>query len=115
MLDYHVVDVFTDRAFTGNPLAVVLGGDELTSAQMQAIAREFNLSETTFPLPPTTAGADYRVRIFTPSQELPFAGHPSIGTAWVLRSLARLETGTATQECGAGLLAVDVDPRGATL
>ena len=115
MLDYHVVDVFTDRAFAGNPLAVVLGADELTTAQMQSIAREFNLAETTFPLPPTTDGADYRVRIFTPAQELPFAGHPSVGTAWVLRSLARLETGTVTQECGAGLLAVDVDPRGAML
>ncbi|HEU5035109.1 MAG TPA: PhzF family phenazine biosynthesis protein [Mycobacteriales bacterium] len=114
-LDYHVVDVFTDRAFAGNPLAVVLGGDHLSTEQMQAIASEFNLSETTFPVPPTTGDATYRLRIFTPASELPFAGHPSVGTAWLLRSLGRVDGGRVVQECGAGLLPLQVDERGATL
>lgn len=114
-LDYHVVDVFTDRAYTGNPLAVVLDADALSGEQMQQMAREFNLSETTFVLPPTTGDATYRLRIFTPSVELPFAGHPSIGTAWLLAHLGRIPTGDVTQECGAGLLPVAVDDRGATL
>ena len=114
-LDYHVVDVFTDRAYAGNPLAVVLGGEGLTGEQMQQIAREFNLSETTFPLPPTTQEATYRVRIFTPSTELPFAGHPSIGTAWLLANLGHIPKGAVTQECGAGMLPVVVDDNGATL
>ena len=65
---YDVVDVFTDRAYAGNPLAVVHGGDRLSTAQMQAIAAEFGLSETAFPLPPTTTDADYRLRIFTPAR-----------------------------------------------
>jgi trans-2,3-dihydro-3-hydroxyanthranilate isomerase len=107
-LDYHVVDVFTDRAFTGNPLAVVLGADDLTTAQLQSLAAEFNLSETAFPLPATDPGADYRLRIFTPATELPFAGHPSVGAAWLLRELGRVGTGRVVQECGAGLLPLDV-------
>ena len=112
---YHVVDVFTDRAYAGNPLAVVLDADGLSNTQMQQMAREFNLSETTFVLPPTTDEATYRVRIFTPSVELPFAGHPSIGTAWLLADLGRIPKGDVTQECGAGLLPVTVDDKGATL
>jgi trans-2,3-dihydro-3-hydroxyanthranilate isomerase len=112
-LPYHVVDVFTDRAYAGNPLAVVLDADDLTSGQMQAVAREFNLSETAFPLP--SGQADYRVRIFTPNQELPFAGHPSIGTAWLLARLGRIRTGAVLQECGAGILPVEVGADGATL
>ncbi len=79
LLDYLIVDVFTPeagRAYAGNPLAVVLGGDALSTAQCQALAREFNLSETVFPMQPQAAGADYRARIFTPSSELPFAGPP---------------------------------------
>ena len=80
-LRYEIVDVFTDRPFTGNPLAVVFGGDALSGDQMQALAREFNLSETVFVLPPTTGEATYRLRIFTPGAELPFAGHPSVGAA----------------------------------
>jgi trans-2,3-dihydro-3-hydroxyanthranilate isomerase len=78
-LPYRVVDVFTDRAFAGNPLAVVLDGDDLGTEQMQSIAREFNLSETTFPMAGTTADATYRLRIFTrpPSCRLP-AIHPSV-------------------------------------
>jgi trans-2,3-dihydro-3-hydroxyanthranilate isomerase len=108
-LAYRVVDVFTDRAFAGNPLAVVLGAEELSTDAMQALAREFNLSETTFPLPPSSPDADYRLRIFTPSAELPFAGHPSVGSAWVLRSLGRIGDGRVVQECGAGLLPVELD------
>ena len=115
-LAYHVLDVFTDRAYAGNPLAVVLDADDLSTEQLQAVAREFNLSETAFPLPPTDAGAaDYRVRIFTPSQELPFAGHPSVGTAWLLARLGRIHTGAVRQECGAGILPVEVTAEGATL
>jgi len=82
-LDYEVVDVFTDNAFTGNPPAVVLGADGLSTAQLQAVAREFDLSETAFPMAPP-ACADYEMRIFTPRIELPFAGHPSMGAPWVL-------------------------------
>jgi trans-2,3-dihydro-3-hydroxyanthranilate isomerase len=114
-LTYWVVDVFTDRAYAGNPLAVVLDADGLNSEQMQQMAREFNLSETTFVLPTTTDESTYRVRIFTPSVELPFAGHPSVGTAWLLAHLGRIPTGAVVQECGAGLLPVVVDARGATL
>jgi trans-2,3-dihydro-3-hydroxyanthranilate isomerase len=83
-LHYHLVDVFTDRAFGGNPLAVVTNGRGLTTETMQAIAKEFNLSETTFVLPPDDAKHDWRVRIFTPGSELPMAGHPTVGTSFVL-------------------------------
>ncbi|MBC3190207.1 PhzF family phenazine biosynthesis protein [Pseudonocardia sp. C8] len=115
-LRYDVVDVFTDRPYAGNPLAVVHGAEALSTARMQAIAAEFNLSETTFPLPPTGDGdecADYRVRIFTPKRELPFAGHPSVGTAWVLARDGVIGHGDRVQECGAGLLPVHVDGTGA--
>ena len=81
---YETVDVFTDRLFGGNPLAVVLDAQALSTAQMQAIAREFNYSETSFVLPPADPAHHARVRIFTPGQELPFAGHPNVGTAYVL-------------------------------
>ncbi|MGD9529085.1 PhzF family phenazine biosynthesis protein [Pseudonocardia sp.] len=113
MLRYDVVDVFTDRAYAGNPLAVVHGAEGLPTAAMQAIAAEFHLSETAFPLPPTTDEADYRVRIFTPARELPFAGHPSVGTAWVLARDRVISYGEVVQECGAGLLPVAVDSVGA--
>jgi trans-2,3-dihydro-3-hydroxyanthranilate isomerase len=83
-LEFVTVDVFTDRRFGGNPLAVVLNGAGLTTAQMQAIAGEFNLSETTFVLPPREAAHTAEVRIFTPKAELPFAGHPNVGTAFAL-------------------------------
>ena len=90
---FRTVDVFTDRPFRGNPLAVFPEADGLTDAEMQDIAREMNLSETSFVLTPTEGGrakgADYRVRFFTPGLELPFAGHPSIGTAWVLADEGR--------------------------
>jgi trans-2,3-dihydro-3-hydroxyanthranilate isomerase len=115
MLDYRVVDVFTTDAFAGNPLAVVLDGDDLSTAAMQTIANEFNLSETTFPVRATTDGASYRLRIFTPTSELPFAGHPSIGSAWVMRALGRVDDGHFVQECGAGLLPLTLEGDGATL
>lgn len=115
-LRYDVVDVFTDRPYAGNPLAVVHGGEDLSTAQMQAIAAEFGLSETAFPLPPTGgSSADYRVRIFTPVTELPFAGHPSVGTAWVLARNGVIAPGDRVQECAAGLLSVHVDAEGARI
>ena len=83
-LNFMTVDVFTDRRFGGNPLAVVLDGRELTTQQMQSIAAEFNLAETTFVLPPKDPAHTAEVRIFTPRAELPFAGHPNIGTAFIL-------------------------------
>src|SRR4029079_10107824 len=85
---YITVDVFTDRAFGGNPLAVVLDAGGLSTAQMQAIATEFNYSETTFVLPPRDPANDAQVRIFTVNREIPFAGHPNVGTAFVLATLA---------------------------
>src|SRR3954464_6117169 len=107
---YEIVDVFTDRPFAGNPLAVVFGADALAGDQMQTLAREFNLSETVFVLPSDTA--TYRARIFTPETELPFAGHPSVGAAvtFVRRGLAA--PGKLTQECGAGLLPIEVTEAG---
>jgi trans-2,3-dihydro-3-hydroxyanthranilate isomerase len=83
-LHYHRVDVFTDRAFGGNPLAVFTNGRGVGPGTMQAIAKEFNLSETTFVLPPDDPRHDWRVRIFTPEHELPMAGHPTVGTSFVL-------------------------------
>lgn len=117
-LTYEVVDVFTDRAFAGNPLAVVYGTQTLSDSQLLALAMEFNLSETTFPQPLTDTdrakGADYAVRIFTPAGELPFAGHPTLGTAWVLRQRGMIGAGARVQSCGVGLIGVDVpaDPQG---
>jgi trans-2,3-dihydro-3-hydroxyanthranilate isomerase len=111
-LRYEVVDVFTDRPFAGNPLAVVHGAEELASDQLQAIAREFNLSETVFVMPPSTADATYRVRIFTPGAEIPFAGHPSVGAAVTLHRAGRFAAGTVVQECGAGLVQIIVEPTG---
>jgi trans-2,3-dihydro-3-hydroxyanthranilate isomerase len=99
-VDFIQVDVFSDKPYQGNPLAVVPEASELSTAQMQAIAREMNLSETTFV---TRADSDsYWVRIFTPEIELPFAGHPTLGTAWTLRSLGRLRGNEFTQHSGAG-------------
>jgi trans-2,3-dihydro-3-hydroxyanthranilate isomerase len=112
-LTFDIVDVFTDRAFAGNPLAVVHGGGHLTTEQMQTLAVEFGFSETVFPLAPTTPEADYRARIFTPGRELPFAGHPSVGVAWVLARAGLIRTGDVVQECGAGLLSVQVTEHGA--
>lgn len=86
-LDFHSLDVFTETRFGGNPLAVVLDADGLNTRQMQTIAREFNLSETVFVLKATLPGADFKVRIFTPEVEMPFAGHPTVGTACLLAEL----------------------------
>jgi trans-2,3-dihydro-3-hydroxyanthranilate isomerase len=114
-LDYEVVDVFAPRPYAGNPLAVVFGADDLSTEQCQALAFEFHLSETSFLCAPTDPTADYRVRIFTPFAELPFAGHPSVGAAHTLVRLGRLPAGTLRQECGAGVLDVVVDDDGALL
>jgi trans-2,3-dihydro-3-hydroxyanthranilate isomerase len=105
---YITVDVFTDRAFGGNPLAVVLDTQGLTTAQMQAIATEFNYSETTFVLPAREAGHDAHVRIFTPVRELPFAGHPNVGTAFVLARQAATPPAHFAFEEGAGLVPIDI-------
>lgn len=110
MLSFDVVDVFTDRPFAGNQLAVVHGAEALTTAQCLALAQEFGFSETTFPVVGDTDGeAAYQTRIFTPGGEIPFAGHPTLGTAWVLRERGMLEPtegGTVTQHCGAGPIGV---------
>lgn len=108
---FQQVDVFTAVPFSGNPVAVVLDAGSLSSAQMQAIARWTNLSETTFVLPATDARADYALRIFTPVGELPFAGHPTIGTAHALLQSGRIEArdGRLVQDCGAGLIALSVE------
>ena len=114
MFDLALIDVFTDRAGAGNALAVVFDADVLDTAAMQRFATWINLSETTFVLAPTVTGADYRVRIFTPGRELPFAGHPSVGTAWALLRTGRLQArdGELAQECAAGLLPMRVDGDG---
>jgi trans-2,3-dihydro-3-hydroxyanthranilate isomerase len=109
------VDVFAPRPFSGNQLAVVLDAGDLTTAQCQSLAAEFGYSESTFVSAPTDATADYRVRIFTPQTELPFAGHPSVGTAHTLVRLGRLPAGVLRQECGAGVVEVAVEGDGARL
>lgn len=110
-LTFRQVDVFTGVPFKGNPLAVVHDADRLAPEQMQAIARWTNLSETTFVCAPTDGRADYRLRIFTPASELPFAGHPTVGSAHaVLRGGLRPRTpGRLVQECGRGLIEVRVE------
>lgn len=87
---FYQIDVFTNKAFGGNPLAVFPEGVGLSTQQMQTIALEMNLSETTFVLPPENPEADFKVRIFTPERELPFAGHPVVGTDWLLAHLGRI-------------------------
>ncbi|MGI5274608.1 PhzF family phenazine biosynthesis protein [Nonomuraea sp. CA-218870] len=111
---FRQVDVFTEVPFGGNPLAVVLDGEGLTDEEMLRFANWTNLSETTFLLPPTTAGADYLVRIFTPSAELPFAGHPTIGSchAWLETGGMPRDPGVIIQECGAGLVRIRRDESG---
>ncbi|QDY06374.1 PhzF family phenazine biosynthesis protein [Micromonospora sp. HM134] len=114
-LAYEIVDVFTDRPFAGNPLAVVFGAEALATEQMQVLAMEFNLSETVFVLPPTQVGATYRARIFTPTGELPFAGHPSVGAAVTASRRGLFPAGSVSQECHAGVLPIEVTATGATL
>lgn len=106
LLQFDLVDVFTDRPFAGNQLAVVHGGDGLSTEQCLAIAQEFNFSETTFPGAEVVEGHEYSTRIFTPGGEIPFAGHPTLGTAWVLRDRGLLSTAQAVQVCGAGRIKV---------
>jgi PhzF family phenazine biosynthesis protein len=110
-LSFKQVDVFTQKPFFGNPVAVVLSAEKISSTDMQRIAAWTNLSETTFVLPPSCADADYRLRIFTPKQELPFAGHPTIGSAHaVLESgIAVPRDGRLRQECLAGLIQLDIE------
>ncbi len=110
----HKVDVFSSGRGTGNPLAVMIDAGHLDDARMQAIAAWNNLAETTFLLAPTQAGADYRVRIFTPEREIAFAGHPSIGSAHVARRIGLVDRASAKhiQECPAGLLPIQVDRDG---
>jgi trans-2,3-dihydro-3-hydroxyanthranilate isomerase len=134
-LDYEVVDVFAPWPFSGNQLAVVLDAGSLTTAQCQTLAAEFGYSESTFVSAATDADhpgsgggptadhpgtgggptADYRVRIFTPQTELPFAGHPSVGTAHTLVRLGRAPAGVLRQQCGVGVVDVEVDADGARL
>jgi PhzF family phenazine biosynthesis protein len=105
---FSQVNVFSSDPLGGNPLAVVHAAAGLSEARMAALARWTNLSETTFLLPPTQAGADYLVRIFTPARELPFAGHPTLGSchAWLAAGGRTRAAGTAVQQCGAGLVRV---------
>jgi trans-2,3-dihydro-3-hydroxyanthranilate isomerase len=91
-LKFYTLDVFTNRKFGGNPLAVVMGADQLTTAHMQAITREFNLSETTFVMKPDDPSASAKVRIFFPGGEMPFAGHPTLGTAALLADLSEMHS-----------------------
>ncbi len=112
LYDFVTVDVFTDRRFGGNPLAVFPAADGVTGAEMQAIAGEFNLSETAFVLPPAEPAHTAAVRIFTPRTELPFAGHPNVGTGWVLAQRGLDRDGVLLFEEAAGLVRVEVE-RGA--
>ena len=113
MQRYLQLDVFAARPGDGNPLGVVLDGRRFDTAGMQGFAAWTNLSETIFLLPPTTMEADYRVRIFTPRQELPFAGHPSVGAAWATShaGLIAIDKTALVQECAAGLLPVRITHR----
>ena len=116
--DYITIDVFTDRPFGGNPLAVVTDARGLTTEQMQAIAAEFNYSESTFVLPPDDRAHTARVRIFTRTSEIPFAGHPNVGTAFALALVAEWSARTMASpvvfEEAAGLVPVELmrDPAG---
>ena len=110
---YVVADVFTDTALAGNQLAVFTDARDLDSITMQALAKEMNFSETVFVLPPSTTDADVRIRIFTPAIELPFAGHPTLGTAFVLggplqKILLRIETAR-------GVVPVELEREGAEI
>jgi PhzF family phenazine biosynthesis protein len=117
MRAYKIVDAFSDRPFLGNPVAVVLDAEGLDTAAMQAIARWTNLSETTFLLPAEHPDADYALRIFTPLSELPFAGHPTLGSAHAIIEAGRHtpRNGVLVQECGVGLIRIEVTDRLITL
>ena len=113
MRRFTQVDVFSSEPFRGNPVAVVHDADGLSAEEMAAFARWTNLSETTFLLPPTTDAADYRLRIFTPDEELPFAGHPTLGSAhaWLEADGTPRHGDRVVQECGAGLVALRTGDR----
>lgn len=110
--EFQMIDVFGTRALSGNPLAVVLGADELTTGEMQRLTRWLNLSETTFLMRPTRPAADYRVRIFSLDRELPFAGHPTLGSchAWLSTGRAARKATEIVQECGVGLVTIRREP-----
>jgi PhzF family phenazine biosynthesis protein len=112
-LSFKQVDVFTAKPFLGNPVAVVIGAESLGTEEMQRIAGWTNLSETTFLLAPTAPGASYKLRIFTPRRELPFAGHPTVGSAHAAleSGFAKAVDGKLRQECGAGVLDLTVEER----
>ena len=109
--NFRMIDVFGDGIFAGNPLAVVADAADLDTAEMQRIAHWLNLSETTFLLPPDDPQADYRVQIFTVDRELPFAGHPTLGSAhaWLEQGGKPKTEGVVVQECGAGLVTLRRD------
>lgn len=111
---FKMIDVFSGQPFAGNPLAVVMDAEGLSTQQMQQVTRWLNLSETAFLLPATTSEADYRVRIFTLSRELPFAGHPTLGSchAWLEAGGLPRSTDAVVQECGAGLVPIRRDRTG---
>ncbi|MBA0342332.1 PhzF family phenazine biosynthesis protein [Stenotrophomonas maltophilia] len=117
LLRYLQLDVFASRPGTGNPLGALLDADALSGEQMQALAAWLNLSETVFFLRPSAPGADYHIRIFTPTRELAFAGHPSVGAAWAAVScgLAQPRDGALLQQCAAGVLPVRVSGPAAAL
>lgn len=106
---FKIVDVFGERPLSGNPLAVVVDSEGLSTEEMLEATRWFGFSETTFLLPPTTTDADYRVRIFTLAGELPFAGHPTLGSGHVWRTITGSTESEIVQECGAGLIDLEVD------
>ena len=108
-IPYVVCDVFTDEPLTGNQLGVFLEGEEIDGEMMQALAREMNYAESTFILPPS-AGGDVRMRIFTPAREMPFAGHPTLGTAFVVAEMRGLET--VRLETGMGIVPVRIERKG---
>lgn len=114
--EFRQIDVFTDRPLAGNPLAVVLDADEMDGGAMQSVAAETNLSETAFVLRPSEPTADYRLRIFTPRRELPFAGHPSVGTAFALLEEGRFGSPekalSVRQEVGIGVLPIGIELTG---
>jgi len=112
---FVTVDVFTDRRFGGNPLAVFPDARGMGDADMQSLAAEFNLSETTFVLPPADPANTARVRIFNRKSEMPFAGHPNVGTGWVLAQQGRARGGTLRFEEIAGLVEVQVTPDAVTI
>src|ERR1700726_2417102 len=110
---YVVCDVFTDTPLAGNQLAVFTDARDLDSITMQALAKEMNFAETVFVLPPQAEDADVRIRIFTPSNELPFAGHPTLGSAFVLGG--PLQKGVIRLQTGAGVVPVELEREGAEI